>query len=99
MKKKKENSISRTQIIHKVAVKNKIPLKIATTIVNDFFDDMVKQLAMGNEVHCAGFATFKVHSRKSYKARNPGTGEKLIVPPKKMPSIIWSKNLKDNIDI
>ncbi len=41
--------------------------------------------ARGDRVEIRGFGTFSVKKYKPYKGRNPKTGEKISVPPKKLP--------------
>jgi len=52
-------------------------------IVETVFDGIKGALAQGEKVEIRGFGTFRIRQREGRAARNPKTGEKLEVPPKK----------------
>ena len=70
----------------------------AKTIVALFFDKMTEALANGNRVEIRDFGTFKVKSYKAYTGRNPKTGEKIPIAPKKLPFFKCGKELKEKVD-
>ncbi len=47
---------------------------------------------------CAGFGSFRLRQREPRKGRNPKTGDKVDVPPKKVPYFKPGKELKDLIN-
>ena len=49
-------------------------------IVYDLFDAIVNTLAKDGRVELRNFGVFEVRWRKARKARNPRTGEKVMVP-------------------
>ena len=55
-------------------------------------------LHKGERVDIRGFGNFDVKLRKSKKARNPGTGEEIILPERAVPVFKPSKSLKDQVD-
>ncbi|NPA57958.1 MAG: integration host factor subunit beta [Aquificae bacterium] len=61
-----------------------IDRKEVAQIVNGVFEAMMEGLANGEKVEIRGLGTFRVKSRKGKTARNPRTGEKIKVPPKKV---------------
>jgi integration host factor subunit beta len=70
----------------------------AATIVDLFFDKMSAALAEGDRVEIRGLCTFYVKEYKSYKGRNPKTGENVQVAPKRLPFFKCGKELKDRVD-
>jgi len=70
----------------------------ATKIVDVFFDEMSEALAKNNRVEIRGLCSFYVKKYKSYKGRNPKTGESVTVSEKKLPSLKCGKELKDRVD-
>ena len=52
-------------------------------IVHKLFDAIVNTLAEEGRVELRNFGVFEVRRRKARKARNPRTGEKVIVPEKR----------------
>ena len=55
---------------------------------------MVNALQNGQEVEIRGFGSFRFRNRAPRKGRNPKTGEKVDVPPKKIPYFKMGKELK-----
>lgn len=57
--------------------------KQVETIVDTIFDGMKEALAKNEKIEIRGFGNFKTKQRDSKVARNPRTGEKVVVPAKK----------------
>ena len=75
------------------------PLKReATEIVNLFFDQMAGALEKGDRVEIRGLCSFYVKDYPGYAGRNPKTGERVEVVPKKLPFFKCGKELKDRIN-
>ena len=55
---------------------------------------IVNALQNGQEVEIRGFGSFRFRNRAPRKGRNPKTGEKVDVPPKKIPYFKMGKELK-----
>lgn len=70
----------------------------ATKIVAVFFDEMSEALAKNNRVEIRGLCSFYVKKYKSYRGRNPKTGESVTVSEKKLPFFKCGKELKDRVD-
>ncbi|MCL4537647.1 MAG: integration host factor subunit beta [Nitrospirae bacterium] len=54
------------------------------TIINAIFDGMKDALARGEKIEIRGFGNFRLKQRNAKTARNPRTGEKVQVPPKRV---------------
>lgn len=70
----------------------------ASKIVQIFFDNMTETLAKGNRVEIRGLCSFYVKKYKSYMGRNPKTGDKVQIKPKKLPFFKPGKELKERVD-
>ena len=70
----------------------------ATAIVNLFFDEMANAMAKGDRVEIRGLCSFYVKKYKEYTGRNPKTGEKVKIKPKKLPFFKCGKELKERVD-
>jgi len=57
----------------------------ARVVVDAFFDKINDALAKGDRVELRGLCSFFVKQYEPYTGRNPKTGEKIAVPPKRMP--------------
>jgi len=71
----------------------------ATAVVNLFFDEMSNALTNGARVEIRGLCSFCVKKYKSYTGRNPKTGDKVMIKPKKLPFFKCGKELKERVDI
>src|SRR5271157_2472799 len=76
--------------------KNKRTLSEA--IVECIFDSVVRSLRVGDKIEIRGFGSFRTRQRKSRIGRNPKTGERVEVPPKRIPYFKPSKELKDLVN-
>lgn len=70
----------------------------AAEVVQIFFDSMTEALAKEERVEIRGLCSFFVKKYKSYTGRNPKTGEKVIIQPKKLPFFKCGKELKERVD-
>jgi integration host factor subunit beta len=75
-----------------------ISTKEATSVVNSFFNQMSDALAAGDRVEIRGLCSFYVKEYESYQGRNPKTGEKVSVAPKKLPFFKSGLELKKRVD-
>jgi integration host factor subunit beta len=76
----------------------KLSKKEAAAVVDLFFESMSKALAGGDRVEIRGLCSFYVKEYKSYKGRNPKTGESVQVAPKKLPFFKCGQELKKRVD-
>jgi integration host factor subunit beta len=70
----------------------------AAKVVEIFFGNMADALAEGERVEIRGLCSFFVKDYKSYIGRNPKTGEKVTITPKKLPFFKCGKELKERVD-
>ena len=70
----------------------------AEKIVTLFFVKMADALAKGDRVEIRCFCSIFVKKYGSYTGRNPKTGEKVRIKPKKLPFFKVGKELKDRVD-
>ncbi len=59
---------------------------------------IIDALHRGERIDLRGFGNFDVKLRKSKKARNPGTGEEIVLPDRAVPVFKPSKSLKEQVD-
>jgi len=70
----------------------------STIIVELFFDEISSALASCDRVEIRGLCSFFVKKYKAYIGRNPKTGEKVQIKPKKLPFFKCGKELKELVD-
>jgi len=67
-------------------------------IVETIFDNIIQALQKGDKIEIRGFGSFRTRDRRGRVGRNPKTGAKVEVPPKKIPFFKPSKELKDFVN-
>ncbi len=70
----------------------------AAAIVDLFFKEMADALAKGDRVEIRGLCSFYVKKYKAYAGRNPKTGEKVKIKPKKLPFFKCGMELRERVD-
>lgn len=71
----------------------------AAKVIQIFFDSMSEALAAGERVEIRGLCSFFVKEYKAYTGRNPKTGEKVRINPKKLPFFKSGKELRERVDL
>jgi len=77
---------------------NNLSKSEAEKIVTLFFDQIADALAQGDRVEIRGLCSFYVKKYGGYTGRNPKTGEKVKIKPKKLPFFKVGMELKDRVD-
>jgi len=90
--------MTKSDIVKKLSETKGIKRKIAEEVVDTIFGCMKEALINGDKVEIRGFGTFKVKSYDSYEGRNPRTGEKIKVMPKKLPFFKVGKELNEKLN-
>ncbi len=92
--------MTKFQLIQKLMEKsNSLAQQDAKTIVNTIFSSMSNALTKGERIEIRGFGNFTVRTYQSYQGRNPRTGTKVEVSPKRLPFFKVGKELKERVDI
>jgi len=90
--------MNKLELIDTLRDECRISKKEAATIVDIFFDKISTALAEGDRVEIRGLCSFFVKEYKSYQGRNPMTGERVQVAPKKLPFFKCGRELKRRVD-
>jgi integration host factor subunit beta len=70
----------------------------AASVVKIFFSAMSDALANAERVEIRGLCSIFVKEYGAYTGRNPKTGEKVKIKPKKLPFFKAGKELKERVD-
>lgn len=76
--------MTKKDIVLKVAAQTNLKQLDVKKVVQKALDAIVEALARGETVELRNFGIFKVKQRKGRTGRNPRTGEKVPVPPKRV---------------
>lgn len=94
----KQPVMTKAGLVEEVARTVQVTKKQAEMIVNIVLDSIVDSLRHGEKIELRGFGSFRIRNRKSRLGRNPKTGEKVEVPPKRIPYFKPGKELKELIN-
>ncbi|NOX80712.1 MAG: integration host factor subunit beta [Deltaproteobacteria bacterium] len=90
--------MNKSELIEALAEKINVPIREAASITNTLIDTMSEALAKGDSIEIRGFGSFVVKEYDSYTGRNPKTGEKIKVSPKKLPFFKVGKDLREQVN-
>ena len=90
--------MNKSDLIAQLAEKKDLPTREATSIVNTILKTMTETLAQGENIEIRGFGSFTVKEYESYGGRNPKSGEKIEVKPKKLPFFKVGKDLREKVN-
>jgi integration host factor subunit beta len=90
--------MTKADLIDEVSRVAELTRKDSEIIVESIFDSVVRSLRAGDKIEIRGFGSFRTRQRKARVGRNPKTGDRVEVPPKKIPYFKPSKELKDLVN-
>ena len=91
--------MNKLELISALREKTNLSKPEAASVVELFVDNMAEALARGDRVEIRGLCSFYVKTYKDYIGRNPKTGEKVKIAPKKLPFFKAGKELKERVDL
>ena len=90
--------MNKLELIEALKAETGLTKSEAVAVVKVFFDEMANAMASGDRVEIRGLCSFFVKKYKAYTGRNPKTGEKVKIKPKKLPFFKCGKELKERVD-
>jgi integration host factor subunit beta len=88
-------SMTKAELVEEVSRVSDLTKKHSEVIVETVFQSIIDALHRGEKIELRGFGSFRLRQREPRKGRNPKTGDKVDVPPKKVPYFKPGKELKD----
>jgi nucleoid DNA-binding protein len=80
-----------------IAEEMRIPQALALDIVQRVFDTIVKTLLEEGRIELRNFGVFEVKRRKSRQARNPRTGESVLVPERAVVTFKPGREMEEKV--
>ncbi|HWP85859.1 MAG TPA: HU family DNA-binding protein [Terriglobia bacterium] len=90
--------MTKADLIEEVSRTVEMSRKDSEVIVETIFESIVKALRQADKIEIRGFGSFRTRERRARVGRNPKTGARVDVPPKRIPFFKPSKELKDLIN-
>ena len=91
-------SMTKAELVAEVSRVSDLTKKHSEVIVDTVFKSIIDALHRGEKIELRGFGSFRLRRREPRKGRNPKTGDKVDVPPKKVPYFKPGKELKELIN-
>ena len=90
--------MNKLEVIQTLCEQNGLSKAESTKIVSMFIEQMSAALERGDRVEIRGLCSFYVKDYPGYTGRNPKTGQRVEVAPKRLPFFKCGKDLKDRVD-
>ena len=90
--------MTKADLVNEVSRAISASRKDAEAIVETIFNGIVETLRADDKIEIRGFGSFRTRRRRGRIGRNPKTGARVEVPPKRIPFFKPSKELKDLIN-
>ena len=94
----KDHTMTKADLVEEVTRVTELPRKEAEAVVETIFESIIGALQSDDKIEIRGFGSFRTRERRGRTGRNPKTGAKVEVPPKKIPFFKPSKELKDFVN-
>jgi nucleoid DNA-binding protein len=86
--------LTKAEIVEEVNERLRLTKKDIARVIDLFFEIIKDGLKEGKHIELRGFGTFEVKTREEREARNPKTGESVVVPKRRVPYFRPGKELK-----
>jgi integration host factor subunit beta len=91
--------MTKSELIERLSVRHpQLVAKDADLAVKTILDAMSEALAQGQRIEIRGFGSFSLNDRPPRVGRNPKSGEKVMVPAKRVPHFKAGKELRQRVD-
>ncbi len=91
-------SMNKLELISALKAEANMSKAEAAKVVQIFFDHMADAMARGERVEIRGLCSFFIKEYKSYTGRNPKTGDRVVIKPKRLPFFKSGKELRERVD-
>ena len=86
--------MTKAVIINKVAQATGMSRKDSILALEIFLSSIKEALKKGDKISLVGFGTFYVKEKRSRNGRNPRTGDRIKIPPKKIATFKPGKSFR-----
>ncbi|MPY86689.1 MAG: integration host factor subunit beta [Luteitalea sp.] len=90
--------MTKVDLVEEVSRVSDLTKKHSEIIVDTVVKSVIDALHRGEKIELRGFGSFRLRRREPRRGRNPKTGDRVDVPPKKVPYFKPGKELKDLIN-
>jgi integration host factor subunit beta len=91
------NTITKKELVSRIAEKTKQTKVIVKDIIQRFLDEIIDELSAGNRLEFREFGVFEVKERAARRAQNPRTLEKVQVPSKRVVKFKVGRMMRERV--
>ena len=89
--------MNKSELIEALSQDLNFSIKAAQNIIDTILGTITEKLVAGENVELRGFGSFSVRQYDSYIGRQPKTGEKIEIKPRKIPYYKVGKELREAV--
>ena len=93
-----DSTVTKADLVEEVVRVTELPAKNPKPLWKLFSKALSARCKGGDRIEIRGFGSFRTRQRRGRTGRNPKTGAKVEVPPKRIPFFKPSKELKDHVN-
>lgn len=91
--------MTKSELIEQLSINNEqLNKRESELIINTIFDSIGGELVQGGRVEIRGFGSFTIRCRDAREARNPKSGDVVMIPEKKTPFFKTGKELRERVN-
>jgi len=91
-------TITKKQLTEQIAASTKTKQTVVKTIIQQFLDAIITELAKNNRIEFRDFGVFETKMRKAREAQNPKTLEPVDVPAKRTVRFKMGRIMKQKLN-
>jgi len=91
-------ALTKDQIVKSVRTKCDLPKKTSFQAVESIMNIIKRTLANGEDVLISGFGKFCVREKSERMGRNPQTGKRMTLKPRRVVTFKWSRTLRNKMN-
>jgi DNA-binding protein HU-beta len=89
--------LTKAELVDALSEEAELSKRQVGELVDMFLDTIAGALRKGDKVQLIPFGSFVVRDRKKREGRNPKTGEKLMIPARRVPAFTPGKGLRTEV--
>lgn len=93
-----EATVTKADLVEEVSQTTNLTRTESEEAVETIFESIIGALQKGDKIEIRGFGSFRTRQRRARVGRNPKTGARVSVPPKRVPFFKPSRELKEYVN-
>jgi integration host factor subunit beta len=93
-----DTTVTKADLVEEVTQATQMTRNDSEEAVESIFESIIGALQKGEKIEIRGFGSFRTRQRRARVGRNPKTGARVEVPPKRVPFFKPSRELKEYVN-